>query len=448
MGKTVFLGTFDAERFWGDDNYAKLPEISDGSSGNIVASMDELMFPLCESGDILLTRFRMNPVLKGYLNNLGFPFDCNSENLQPEKEQDSSDEKCVFELLSGQFQSRYFRNLLKDKKYFSPYAVLPHTALACRNWGMTDDNPGYEIVKKVNSKIYSHELSDRIGIRKYGKIIRSSGELREEAPDFTGGRRFLIKDPYGVSGRGNILISSQRMLDMIGKYIFSQEEKGMITCFLLEPYLDKRDDFSCQMVIDRFGNCNILSVQKIINNNFSYSGSMSASDCFINFLWDRGYFEVMNKAAVELAKDGYAGNICIDSMILKNDDIVPLVEINARKAMGLINYYLDKFLEGFSSKSYFVFFSLGFENDVRFEDILMELNDRGILFDPSKGTGIIPLSCNTLFINRDMRRTMNTGRMHRGRFYVSIVSHNDIDRLDLDSRCRDTLKSLSFTIYN
>jgi hypothetical protein len=69
MPITISLGTFDAEKFWRDENFAKLPELNDGSTHNIIAAMDELLFPLCGPGDVLLTRFAMRPVFKNYLEN-------------------------------------------------------------------------------------------------------------------------------------------------------------------------------------------------------------------------------------------------------------------------------------------------------------------------------------------------------------------------------------------
>ncbi|MFD1906532.1 hypothetical protein ACFSQ7_25010 [Paenibacillus rhizoplanae] len=48
-----------------------------------------------------------------------------------------------------------------------------------------------------------------------------------------------------------------------------------------------------------------------------------------------GYFDVMIQVANDLFKDGYFGPVCIDSMVLKDGTLVPIVEINARKIYGI-----------------------------------------------------------------------------------------------------------------
>ncbi len=448
-GKTVVMGMFDSEKFWRDEKSTKLPEIIDNSSNNIVSTMDELLFPLCGKEDLLLTRYRFQPELKSYLDSIGISFNSNEKDLlDVNKEAADSKDKCVFELLNSQRQNCYFKNLLKGFSTINTYAILPNTASAYKNWGLGEIKPAYEIVKKVNSKIYSHEVCERIGIKNYGMIINKSNELEKAAVRYGNGRGFLIKDPYGVSGKGNLLISSRKMLGIIEKYLAFQEGKGLSTRFLVEPYHDKVHDFSCQIIIGQNGKHEVLSVQDIYNQYFSYSGSMSADREFIDFLDDNNYFNIIRKTAGELAGEGYIGNVCIDSMILQNGEIVPIVEINARKSMGLINYYLDKFLAPFSAKSYLSFFSAGYKNDIKFDEILSKFRVSGLLFCPEKGSGLIPLSCNTLFINRNRGQTSGRGSLYMGKFYFSAAANLPAERQNITGDADKILKSLNLSIYN
>src|SRR5512143_1345868 len=75
--KTVHLGTFDAEAFWRDSDLARLPALPDPAAGRIVAAMDELLFPTCQPGDLLLTRLPMDASLADYLERIGFVFERN-----------------------------------------------------------------------------------------------------------------------------------------------------------------------------------------------------------------------------------------------------------------------------------------------------------------------------------------------------------------------------------
>jgi len=449
MGKKIILGTFDAEKYWRDKNYTMLPYIEDKNANNIVMGMDELLFPLCGDGDILVTRYTMNPVFKQYLNEIGFNIINNNQDLHSKDNNfKNTVHDCVFKLLHDKHENKYFKDLLNTANHLESYAVLPETKKTCEKYNISYDNPDVENIKKVNSKIYSHELNDKIKIKKYGTVIKKSTELEKYAGEYITDKGFLIKDAFGVSGKGNILINSQNMLKRITKYLSSQEDTGLNTCFVIEPYLNKKLDFSCQLKIYNNGNHDIISIQKIINNGFSYLGSLSSDKDFDQYLDSKGYFKIINDIAVAMYQDGYYGDVCIDSMILDSDEIVPIVEINARKSMGLINYYIDRYLNGISTKGHFIFFSVGFKGDIQFIDILNKLEKENLLFKLNKKKGIIPLSSKTIFINRDIDDSYNSEKVYKGRFYISSVSDKHKERISMIERTKEILKSLNFNIYN
>jgi len=440
-GKLV-LGTFNAEKYWREDGLACLPELYDAGAAKIVRAMDELLFPLCERGDVLLTRFKMDPAFKDYLNRLGFQFVSNNFNLEEITAAAAGPGGgCIEELLNRKRRDPRLLEFLGPVSSLHPYAVLPGTTETVKNFGWEECHPPYEAVKKVNSKEYSNELNERIGVKKYGKIIHSTDEYHETAARIGNGRGFIIKDLYGVSGKGNLLVAGPSLQKRIGKHLAAQEEKGLAVRFLMEPYFDKVYDFSCQLYIGRTGDSRIVSIQEIKNYLFTYIGSLSAGDDFICFLKDRGYFELMQKVAEELYGDGYCGDVCIDSMILKNDELVPVVEINARKSMGLINYYIDRFLAGYSARGYFVFFTAVCEGRTGFHDILEKLEHEGILFTAARGRGVLPLSANALFVNQDEEKS------YKGRFYFSAAAGTQHERQGLVDRTVNAFTSMGFRVY-
>jgi hypothetical protein len=191
-----------------------------------------------------------------------------------------------------------------------------------------------------------------------------------------------------------------------------------------------------------------MSIQKTINAGFAYLGSMSASEDFKIHLIESGYMEQMRKVAEEMYLDGYYGDVCVDSMILADNEIVPVVEINARKSMGLINYHVDSKLKNYDVSGLLSFVNVGFSGKMRMADILKKLSDDKLLFEHNYRRGILPLSSNTLFINRDSDPSPDPERMHRGRLYYSVVSDNSGDCEYYQTAVRETLKMLSFTVFN
>lgn len=446
MGKVAFLGTFDAERYWRDPRWTRLPEINDPAMSRTVAAMDELLFPLCQSGDVLITRYAMNPALKDYLAQTGFGFYNNCQDLEPVS--GLPDPASVFELLDRQYEEPGIHFLFEDVIDVSPYAVFPSTHTFRQRRGFSGPVPSAAVVQKVNSKIYSHQLHDRVGLKKVGTVVYSSAELETAAVSWSSGRGVLIKDPFGVSGKGNVLITSMKMLQRIARYLVRQEAEGYQTCFLVEPYLEKKQDFSCQMRVEPDGGAKVISVQTIFNTQFAYAGSMTAAAEWVQGLAETGYFETMKAIAAQLAQDGYFGELCVDSMRLANGEIVPLVEVNARKSMGLINCHLDRFLQRFAVQGYFCFLALGFKGAIRFETLLEQLEAAGILFTPERGWGVMPLSANTLFANRDAEITTDNTKIFKGRLYMSLVASSQERRKELAKRVRTLLEALSFTVYS
>jgi hypothetical protein len=448
MLKKTLLGSFDAERFWRPVIYSRLPALVDENASRVVACMDELLFPLCKAGDLLLTRFKMNSKLKEYLWSIGFRFDANSRDLQIiDQNMGLSDQTCIFEILHQDHQEN--KEIMNNVKSLDCYAILPWTEKVIHKYGLESNLPESEVVIRVNSKLYSYGLHDRIGLKKYGKVLNSGQELMELEKEIGDNKRFfLIKDTYGVSGKGNILITSAGVLNRVAKHLIAQEEKGLATCFIAEPLLDKKMDFSCQINIDSQGTCRVLSIQTIYNNGFSYLGSMTATEKFRAILEKKGYFEIIHKVAVELYKDGYFGDVCIDSMLLKNDEIAPLIEINARKSMGLINHFIDEFLSRFSLKGFFIFFSMGYKGAIQMDELLDKFEAENLLFSPDKKAGVIPLSSNTLFINRDLDMSIRKDKLYKGRLYLSVVSNHQEEQRVLMAKIRNSLKTLGFNIYN
>jgi len=448
MKKAVVMGTFDSESFWREQSLSKLPAIIDRDASNIVIAMDELLFALCEKNDKLITRFKMEDALKQYLSDIGFIFSNNEIDLDDSSEVHSSQSyKCNFQLLVETRQKEYFRSFLNEVTCLSPYSVLPYTKQACQTYDLRYDFPDTNIVKMVNSKLYSYHLNSLIIGRDHGKLVDDSKLIEDYGMEYLKHGSFLIKDLFGVSGKGNLFVDSENMLKRIVHYVEKQEKKGQCTKFLLEPFLCKEIDFSCQFLIDQDGSFTILSIQRLFNSNFAYLGSSTADKTLLELLEKEKYFTIIERIANHLYKDGYYGNVCIDSMILKNGEIVPIVEINARKSMGLLNCYLDKHLESYGVKGSISFLSVGYSGNNTLDDILSAMESENILFMPGYDKGVIPLSSNTLFINRKLN-DIKPVKLFKGRFYFSTVSNNPNEGFEIREKMKGLLISQGFNVYN
>lgn len=445
----LVLGTFNSESFWRDKNLSTLPAIKDIERSYIPYAMDEMLFPLCNKDDTLITCFKMEETFKSYLHSIGFTFKCSEKSLtDSSKISENIGSKSTCEMLIGLRNDDYFKGLVSYNEELLPYAIFESARELCRTYGLRNNLPEADIVKKVNSKLYSNELIDKIEAINPGVIAKSGSELEEKGEVLLENGEILIKDGFGVSGNGNLLISSPKLLKRISAYIKEQERKGKETAFVVERFLDKEIDFSCQLHICQDGSFNILSIQKMRNSKFDYGGSYSVDQEFIDKLAETDYFSFMQKTAKLLYNDGYWGYVCIDSMLLKDGIIIPIVEINARMSMGLINHFVDSHLSKMSQKGSLALLSLGFYAQHGFDELILKLQKNNLLFTLSSQKGVIPLSSNALFINEQLSSGKNPDTLYKGRLYASVVAEGEEERQNLLNDLRNFLIAEGFKIYN
>ncbi|MDK8189490.1 hypothetical protein QP794_05270 [Paenibacillus sp. UMB7766-LJ446] len=453
---TIVMGTFDPETRWRDLNLAKLPAMPDKDRESIVLCMDELLFPFCGPDDILYSRCKIDPGLYEYLNGLGFYFRSrhhfdlsDAERSLPEPD---LFKQCMFSLaLDGQQREEI---LIHNVKQLSPYAITADTEEYLHAAGLLGSLPDHETVKRVNSKFYSNRLLSRIGEKCYGTEVNSALEVQAVGNTLLNRGAYLLKDPFGVSGKGNMLIENEAMQRRIAEHLEKQERRGLHSQFLLEPLLRKETDFSSHWFIRESGETDFISVQRMLNQQQNYGGSIRADEAMILLLRNAGYFDTMEKALRILSEDGYHGFVCFDSMILEGGDVVPIVEINARKSMGLINAYLDKGWETYGHTGLLTFLSLGLPEGFAFGRLLDALHISGLLFTGQGAYGIVPLSSNTVMVNdiltsRRITEGVQSKRgMPKGRLYFSVVGRDDEHRSELIVSLRQVLADLSIKVYN
>jgi len=493
----IIMGTFDPETRWRDSNLTRLPAMPDKDREAIVLCMDELLFPFCGPQDMLYSRCRIDPALHEYLHGLNFSFqtrylyDLGNEKM-PLPAPDVFKE-CMFRLAADQVQhflsdhrvlqtagSDCLQNtVLPDSislmnptvdvhqtqskdgvvtthatHILSPYAIMADTLDYLQTAEPFGPLPDIETVVRVNSKLYSNQLLTRIGEKSYGIEANSAAEIEVTGNVLLRRGPYLLKDPFGVSGKGNLLIESETMQRIIVKHLRAQESGGLRSQFLLEPLLLKEIDFSSHWFIQEDGKTEFISVQRMMNHQQNYSGSITANEELIQLLKNSNYFSVMDKALRFLAEDGYYGFVCFDSMILMDGEIVPIVEINARKSMGLINSYLDKHWEPYGQTGWLTFLSLGLPEGFTIGKLLQSLGNSGLLVTTSGNYGIVPLSSNTVMVNEILtRRRVVEGIQHRrgmpkGRLYVSVLGRDDEHRSELVESLRQVLADMSVKVYN
>ncbi len=125
---------------------------------------------------------------------------------------------------------------------------------------------------------------------------------------------------------------------------FAEQEFAEGRPLIAEPWVERKLDFSTQWIIDK--KIDFLGATICISDQRGKYNSNRVGD--LPFLFGKYFpFLEIHKEKVfpilqKMALLGYFGNVGIDAMIWGNDQLHPVVEINARKTMGWVALEISK----------------------------------------------------------------------------------------------------------
>ncbi|MFJ7997690.1 hypothetical protein ACIQ7D_11180 [Streptomyces sp. NPDC096310] len=332
--RAAHWGTFDAERWWRAPELAALPAVAVPGGAGAVAAMDELLAGFCAPGDLLVTRTPMAAEVREGLAVCGIRFE--PYVLRSGAAADDRP-RTVDALIAADSAACERVAACPD---VLPYAVLPDTAALTGRLGRPGLLPPAAVVAEVNSKAWSNALVRRLGLPGAGRVVRTTDELTATVAEF--GCPVLVKDPYGVSGRDTLEIAAPGVLRAVLRTLDRQVAAGRRIELLVQRRYARRYDFSGHLRIARTGEATVLGVLMMTNHRFRYAGSHPADPGFLARLDAEGYFGTLTAVADALAAAGYWGPVGVDSMVVEDGTVVPVLEINARRSLGLLSLRLDQ----------------------------------------------------------------------------------------------------------
>ncbi|GAA1600546.1 ATP-grasp domain-containing protein [Kribbella sancticallisti] len=362
------MGTFDAEAWWRPRELAALPAIG-GGSDPAVDAMDELLAGFCEPGDLLITR---RPMAAAVREGLGFTFDhlaVGDPGPGPVERHVLGSRRIMAEIRGASIK---------------PYAVLPET------WTLAEQLlPAPEVVAEVNSKSWSNDLVRRLGLPGAGRVVRSTDELVEAVTAL--GFRAVVKDPYGVSGRALLDVPSPGVLKAIERVLRRQVDQGLRVELLVQQKFRKQHDFSGHLEIALDGTWEFLGIQQMTNRGFRHFGSSPAPPSLID---PNQYAETLAQVVPALTKAGYSGPVGVDSMILEDGTLIPILEINARQSLGLLAVHLHRRATQYGLTGHLWQLELNVAPGKTIDDVFTAFG--GILHQGGSTPGIVVLNGSTI----------------------------------------------------
>jgi hypothetical protein len=285
-------------------------------------------------------------------------------------------------------------------------------------------------------------MRDRVSVPNMGIVVEDVSSFSQRGAELLTKGAFLVKDEYGVSGKGNQLIESSHGLQRIAKHLAAQAVMGKRVRFVLEPYLRRRSDFSCQFRVEDEGSVTVISVQELVNSGLAFAASCAPPPSLLERLEREDYFQTIRKIGSLMHADGYRGDVCVDSMVLEDGDLVPLVEINARKSMSLIKHALDKRLVKEDRKGCLTYVSAMNRDSSTFPALLDLLKQERVLFNTKDDVGVLPLTVGTLYGSRGVQ----SDEPVRGRLYLFMIGATSEQWKGLLSDLRCAMKRVGLQV--
>ena len=400
MKRAAHFGSFDAESQWRPAELALLPAVSDSGAQRTVAAMQELSWGFAKNGDSVLTTALIEEPLRDYLGSLGVALH--------------------FAQLpaSGQAAPSY---LLDPEILLSPYAVTQPAHELAAQLGKAQTLPTLATVQKVNSKTFSNALAESLSLFGQGRIATSADSLGELLRAQLRSGQAVVKDVYGVSGRGTQLIADAAAGDRLVAYIRRQEERGRTVEFLVQPLFTRRFDFSChfELLPDSTRD---WGLQQMHNDGMAFLDVGEPEPRLRALLAGSPQERILTDIAQALRQAGYLGPVCVDAMVVEEERVVPLLEINARKSMGLLHLGLRRRF-ALRGDSALAVWSLVLQRRNDLTELLLRLREQRVLFDGVRG--FLPLSSATLSAEAPAGETRAPAR---GRLYAMLVWDDELPR--------------------
>lgn len=422
----VLLGNFEVEQEWARGEVT-LPRLAAASGTAVVNRLDELALLLGTSGDRVVVKDAPDPGFLEDLADLGFdlPTVVVATN-HPERSvtQDALDDPAVVAALGA---------LRGSGHQLLAHGVSDVEARLAQATGLPLAAPPPDLVRRVNSKVYSRRLADAHGIRQPQGWACSTVDEWEAAVDaavpLLAEGPLVVKEAFGVSGKGIAVVEDEKRLRRVARLVSSRAADGRLA-FCLERWLDKGRDLNYQLTVGRDGSVELDFVKEALTEQGVHRGHR-----FPAHLDPAHVAELTSTGAAvgaALAADGFYGVVGIDAITLTDGTLHPLLEINARSNMSTYQLPLQERLVREGAVVLARHFTVRSHEPVDYRAVRAALGaDR---YDPSTGTGVVVHNFATVNAAFAARTADDLGRPATGRLYTLVVGR-DVDHLDrLDHR--------------
>lgn len=428
----VFVCNFEVESQWAR-HHVGLPSPTLSSSTALVRRMEELGVLLAGADDVLILKQPLDPGYRAYLERLGFalPRVLTPENTTP-------DEPTARDALNSPRLLAELTALATAGARLLPMgvsAVEEELALAC---GLPLAVPGEAVFERVNGKIYSRRLVEAAGLRPVpGACCETVEEFAAVLAGYRtrldAGERIVVKDSFGVSGKGLVVLDKSGKADRLAQMAARRATRSGDPRLevVVEEWLPKRFDLNYQVTVSQNGEVNLDFVKQAITENGVHKGHIMPAE-----LTPAQRTEI-DQAAHEVGRrlyaDGFFGVLGVDAIVGSDDTVYPVLEINARLNMSTYQGSLTELMQPPGHVGLARQYSLRMGGALTFGELSEALGD---VLDRGAHQRFVVTCFGTLNANSHQQPP------YEGRLYALLIAANHQLLAELDTAAQTALDKL------
>ncbi|MEU3522688.1 ATP-grasp domain-containing protein [Streptomyces sp. NPDC038707] len=326
----VWLCNFEVENQWAR-SYTGLPAARGSATAATVQRMEELGALLAEPADYLLLDRPLDEGYRSYAEKTGLGAPVELVTAAP-----AADGGTGAAVLDSPELLERLRRIARDGAYLMPMGNSVQEERIAELTGLRLAVPDAATCERVNSKIYSRRAAEELGLRTIpGFCCETVGQLRRALDEgLRDDRPVIVKDAYGVSGKGLLILDSRRKADrllrMVERRAANRGDDALHV--VVETFLPKRFDLNYQFTVDRRGRVRLDFVKQALTSGGVHLGHVMPADL------TPAQQDELAAAAVALGArlyaDGFFGVVGVDALLGADDRVYPVLEINARLNMS------------------------------------------------------------------------------------------------------------------
>jgi hypothetical protein len=226
-------------------------------------------------------------------------------------------------------------------RLFTPWGWTPTAAEAGEHAGADVDPVAFEVVARVNSKLWSHALEVEKGWALEGAaVVRTPGELASAAERACPGAqdKWVVKSPYGFAARDRVLGRGPSVEWAQGAWAARRFARGEALVF--QPWLEVVREYGVVAEVGRDGSHRVHGVSDLRTNGAGtgtgYVLGRPPAPARMAELEGVAAF-----VCARLHAEGYDGPVGVDALEHAGG-LHPLLEVNARYTMGFVALAVER----------------------------------------------------------------------------------------------------------